>query len=213
MTVTDIFTDNFGLWQFGELDYIDSVKNFQDGSRKRFPLFYNNDLLSFETEDGSDVDLSAALLIMIDGVIQEPGVAYTFEGGTTFAFTAAPLPESQVDIFFYRGTRGSDTILVTSVNQIIEKGDQVQVLKNNAIRTTRSQGKRRVYNLDSSDKIETNIYVDGGINEDDYKPLSLIKQKVDMELNGEQVFKTRDSIEGQIFPAANIIKDFSTTGH
>ena len=211
LTVTDIFTDNFGLWQFGELDYIDSVKNFQDGSRKRFPLFYNNDLLSFETEDGSDIDLSAALLIMIDGVIQEPGVAYTFEGGTTFAFTAAPLPESQVDIFFYRGTRGSDTILVTSVNQIIEKGDQVQVLKNNAIRTTRSQGKRRVYNLDSSDKIETNIYVDGGINEDDYKPLSLIKQKVDMELNGEQVFKTRDSIEGQIFPAANVIKDFSTT--
>ena len=139
------------------------------------------------------------------------GVAYTFEGGTSFAFTAAPLPESKVDIFFYRGTRGLDSILVTSVNQIIEKGDQVQVLKNNAIRTTTSQDKRRVYNLDTSDRIETNLYIDQGINETDYKPLSLIKQKVDMELNGEQVFKTRDSIEGQIFPTANIIKDFSTT--
>ena len=211
LTVLDIFTDNFGSWQFGEIDYIDSIKNFQDGSRKRFPLFYNNELLSFEAETDSDIDLAAALLIIIDGVIQEPGVAYEFDGGTTFSFTAPPLPESKVDVFFYRGTRGTDTVLITGVNQLIEKGDQVQILKNNANRSTRSQGKRRVFNLDSSDKIETNKYIDGGINEQDYKPISVIKQKVDLTINGEKVYKTRDSLEGQVYPVAKIIGDFSTT--
>ena len=211
LTVLDIFTDNFGSWQFGEIDYIDSIKNFQDGSRKRFPLFYNNELLSFEAETDSDIDLAAALLIIIDGVIQEPGVAYEFDGGTTFSFTAPPLAEANIDVFFYRGTRGTDTVLITGVNQLIEKGDQVQILKNNANRSTRSQGKRRVYNLDASDKIETNVYIDEGINEEDYKPISIIKQKVDLTLNGEKVFKTRDSIEGQVFPVAKIIGDFSTT--
>ena len=211
LTVLDIFTDNFGSWQFGEIDYIDSIKNFQDGSRKRFPLFYNNDLLSFEAETDSDIDLAAALLIIIDGVIQEPGVAYEFDGGTTFSFTAPPLPEANIDVFFYRGTRGTDTVLITGVNQLIEKGDQVQILKNNANRSTRSQGKRRVYNLDASDKIETNVYIDAGINEEDYKPISVIKQKVDLTLNGEKVYKTRDSLEGQVFPVAKIIGDFSTT--
>ena len=211
LTVLDIFTDNFASWQFGELDYIDSIKNFQDGSRKRFPLFYNNELLSFEAADDSEVDLAAALLIIIDGVIQEPGVAYEFDGGTTFAFAAPPLEEAKIDIFFYRGTRGEDTVLVTGVNQLIEKGDQVQIFKNNSIRTTKSQGKRRVFNLDASDRIETNKYVDDGINESDYKPINIIKQKVDLTINGEKVYKTRDSIEGQVFPVAKVIADFSTT--
>ena len=210
LSVLDIFTDNFGCWQFGEIDYIDSIKNLQNGTRKRFPLFYNNELLSFETEE-DNIDLAAALLIIIDGVIQEPGVAYEFDGGTSFSFTAAPLEEAMIDIFFYRGTRGTDTVLVTGVNQLIEKGDQVQILKNNAIRSTRTQDKRRVFNLDASDKIETNKYLDQGINEEDYKPLSLIKQKIDLEINGEKVYKTRDSIEGQVYPVSKVIGDFSTS--
>ena len=211
LEVLDTFTDNFGSWQFGELDYIDSIRNLQDGTRTRFPLFYNNELLSFETATDSSIDLSICLLIMIDGVIQVPGEAYLFEGGTTFAFTAPPLPESKVDIFFYRGTRGQDTVLNTSINQIIERGDDIQLLKNNAIRTTKSQSVRSVFNLTSSDSIETNKYLDEGINETDFKPVDIIKQKVDKVLNGEVVHKTRDSIEGQIYPVGRVIADFSTT--
>jgi len=59
LTVIDTFSDNFGSWQFGELDFIDSLKNYQDGVRVRFPLLYNGDLLSFEKkDDDSDIDLS-----------------------------------------------------------------------------------------------------------------------------------------------------------
>jgi hypothetical protein len=41
--------------------------------------------------------------------------------------------------------------------------------------------------------------------------LSWIKQKVDRKINGEDVYKTRDSIESLVYPTAKIIKDFSTT--
>jgi hypothetical protein len=37
------------------------------------------------------------------------------------------------------------------------------------------------------------------------------KQKVDRKINGENVYKTRDSIESLIYPTAKIIKDFSIT--
>ena len=47
------------------------------------------------------------------------------------------------------------------------------------------------------------------INDTDFKPINIIKQKVDQVINGENVFKTRDSIETQIYPVAKIIKDFN----
>ena len=33
LTVNEVFQDTFAAWQFGELDYIDSIKNYQDGVR------------------------------------------------------------------------------------------------------------------------------------------------------------------------------------
>jgi hypothetical protein len=211
LTVVDTFSDSFAAWQFGEFDYIDSIKNYQDGVRTRFPLFYNNDLLSFEALEGSQVNLSNALLIVINGVIQDPGVAYEFEGGTSFIFKTAPRPEDNVAIFFYKGTGGDDTVLNTSINETLKRGDTVQVLKNNSISGTLTQNKRTIFDLSFSDKFETNLYSDQGVDSENNKPLSWIKQKVDRKINGENVYKTRDSIESLIYPTAKIIKDFSTT--
>ena len=50
LTVLEVFNDNFAAWQFGELDFIDSIENYQDGLRIRFPLFYNGSILSFENQ-------------------------------------------------------------------------------------------------------------------------------------------------------------------
>jgi hypothetical protein len=211
LTVVDTFSDSFAAWQFGQFDYIDSIKNYQDGVRTRFPLFYNNDLLSFEAKAGSQVNLSNALLIVINGVIQDPGVAYQFEGGTSFVFTTAPRPEDNVAVFFYRGTAGDDTELNTSINETLKRGDTVQVLKNNSISGTLTQNKRTIFDLSFSDKFETNLYSDQGVDSENNKPLSWIKQKVDRKINGENVYKTRDSIESLIYPTAKIIKDFSST--
>jgi len=33
INVVDTYSDNFAAWEFGELDYIDSIKNLQDGAR------------------------------------------------------------------------------------------------------------------------------------------------------------------------------------
>jgi hypothetical protein len=210
LTVVDTFSDSFAAWQFGEFDYIDSVKNYQDGVRTRFPLFYNNELLSFESIEDSQVNLSNALLIVINGVIQDPGVAYEFDGGTSFVFTTAPRPEDNVAIFFYKGTDGDDVVVVDSINETLKRGDTVQVLKNNSISGTITQDKRTIFDLSFSDKFETNLYSNQGVDSENNKPLSWIKQKVDRKINGEDVYKTRDSIESLIYPTAKIIKDFST---
>ena len=211
LTVIDTFSDSFASWQFGEFDYIDSIKNYQDGVRTRFPLYYNSDLLSFEKSEDSPIDLNNLLLIVINGVIQEPGISYQFEGGTSFILSSAPKPEDNIAIFFYRGTKGSDSKLNTNINETIKKGDTVQILKNDSISETISQNERVVFDLSSSDKFETNLYSDQGVDAVNYRPMSWIKQKKDTIINGEVVYKSRESIESQVYPTAKIIKDFSTT--
>ena len=78
LEVTQVFSDQVALWQFGELDFIDSIKKYQDGSRTRFPLFYNGSLISVESGDDFETDLSSVMVIMRNGVLQEPeAVSYT----------------------------------------------------------------------------------------------------------------------------------------
>ena len=43
----EIFNDQYSSWNFGQFDFIDSIKDLQDGSRTRFPIIYNSNLLSF----------------------------------------------------------------------------------------------------------------------------------------------------------------------
>ena len=211
LTVLETFSDNFRSWQFGELDYIDSVKNYQDGERIRFPLKYNGSVLSFEKPENSTIELQNVLLIIINGVIQDPGVSYVFDGGTSFAFTSPPKPEDQIDIFYYRGTRGVDDIQVDNVIPTLEKGDDVRVFKNDSITGTITQDQRTVFDISFADKFETSLYLDQGIDEVNSKPMSWTKQKIDRAINGEFVYKTRQSTIAQIYPTAKIIKDVTTS--
>ncbi len=217
LTVTEVFRDQYSSWNFGDFDFIDSIKELQDGQRKRFPLIYNASLLSFEVNednpDSSLIDLDALLLIFVNGVVQDPGESYTFEGGTSFEFAVAPDSDDIIDIFFYKGTNGVDSVQVaagSSVSPTIKKGDVVQVFKD-ASGITTSQEKRVVYDIRSSDEIETNLYTELGVDERNFKPLSWSKQKIDKKINGEIVFKTRDSIESQVYPTSKVIDDLSTT--
>jgi hypothetical protein len=209
LTVLETYSDKFAAWEFGELDFIDSISDLQDGVKTTFPLFYNGELISFEKEPDSRINLQNCLLIFINGVLQEPGVNYTFGGGTSFIFTTAPKPEDKVSIYFYKGS-AADISVVTNVNETIKKGDIVQVQKFNDNPNILSQNKRTVADLSFSDKFETDLYSGPGISTV-YRPLSWTKQKVDKEINGEIVSKARDSIEPLIFPTVNIIDDVSTT--
>ena len=212
LTVLETFTDSFSSWQFGELDYIDSIRDLQNGLRRRFPLRQNSQLISFQKDPtvtaSSQLDLKNVLVIFIDGVIQIPGEAYEFDGGTSVVFTEPPSNTSEVDIFFYRGTSGDDSFQA-SVPETIKKGDSVTLNKKDGDDNTETQAKRLVSDVASSDKINTTIYSAQGVNDEVFRPLDWRKQKADKLINSEIVTKVRDSIEPQIYPVARLIGDIS----
>jgi len=215
LTVLETFNDSFCAWQFGEIDYIDSIKLYQDGVRTRFPLYYNNELLSFELDqsdaDSQLINFSSLLIIFINGVLQKSGDAYQFTGGTSFTFSVPPKPNDKVDIFFYRGTRDEDSQLIET-DETIKIGDDLQVFSNNNfIENTITQNSRIVYEIVGSDRIETNLYIDQGIDTNIEKPVYWTKQKSDLIIKEQFVSKSRNSIEPQIYPTANIIKDFNSS--
>ena len=207
LTVIDTFSDSFAAWQVGEMDYIDSIKELQNGARTRFPLRYNGDLLSFES-DNDDVDIDALLLIFVNGIMQHPGKHYTFEGGTSFVFAEPPKAGSTVSIFFYRGTRATDS-LVVDIDETIKDGDLIQLKTTKDIQ---GQDPRVVASISDSDQVRTSIYTGLNINEVDYRLLDWSKQKIDRIIEGEPVYKSRDSIEGLVYPTSRIIGDLPSSG-
>ena len=224
LEVIEIFRDRFSAWQFGEIDYIDSIQNFQDGSKVRFPLYFNGQILSFEKDDtdatSQQIDLDAVLIIFVNGVLQTPKVNYQFEGGSTVLFDSAPDPEDKVDIFFYKGTEGVD-VQIEDIQQVIEIGDEFRVLRNDQVtgvstisetNSLRSQTNDRVLKeIIGADIVETDIYTGIGITENTQKPIRWEKQKVDIILNDVIIPKTRSVLEPQIYPTAKIIGNLTNT--
>ena len=224
LEVLEIFNDKFSAWQFGEIDAIDSIKILQDGVRTRFPLFFNGELLSFEKtlEDPRSalIDLDAVLLIFINGVLQKPGEAYQFQGGTTFTFTEAPSGESgpglndhdKVDIYFYKGTDGVD-VQLQNVSETIKIGDNLRVFANPSLPgiTTSQQKERIVKEILNTDILDTDIYTGLGIDEKNEKPIRWTKQKTDFIINGQKIDKSRSILEPQIYPTSKIIGNLTNT--
>ena len=233
LEVLEVFNDKFSAWQFGELDYIDSIKILQDGERRRFPLFFNGELLSFEkdlTDTQSQlIDLNAVLLIFVNGVLQKPNVSYQFEGGSTFTFLEAPRGESQpglndnddVDIFFYKGTQGEDTI-VEDIQPTVKIGDTLKIEKNSLVagmpivHTSREREQTRarvVKDILNTDLVETDIYSGIGIvtTGGALRPITWTKQKRDLRINGTLIDKSRSILEPQVYATSKIIGDLSTT--
>ena len=215
LEVVEIFRDKFSAWQFGEIDFIDSIENLQDGSDVRFPLFFNGQLLSFEIDktnaDSILIDLDAVLIIFVNGVLQTPKKAYQFEGGSTFTFTEPPDPEDKVDIFFYKGQDGVD-VEILDIQETIKIGDKLRITRNENIGITTSQDRNRIVKeILSADLVETDMYTGKGIDKNDEKPVRWEKQKIDVVLNGDIISKTRSVLEPQIYPTAKIISDLSTT--
>ena len=215
LEVTETFNDSMSAWSFGEMNYIDSIEAFQDGSRKRFPLIYEGELLSFELDLNnplsSQIDLNAVLVIFVNGVIQQPGSSYTFEGGTSFIFNQAPSDSDKIDVFFYLGQDGVDVVIV-DVDETFKIGDEVLVKKHPNFNLTKDQNRdRTIFDILSADTLETDIYLGPGINENDFKPISWTKQKLDKFVKGDFVYKTRDSIEPRILPTSKVIGDINAS--
>ena len=132
ITVDSIYTDNFSLVNFGEFDYLDSIQTLQNGSRTRFPLKFDGELVTFKTDsrdvDSQLIEIRSLLLIFINGVVQVPGESYLYDGGTSFVFTEPPDEFDNVSLFFYKGTNNVD-IEYTDIIETIKTGDELQILK------------------------------------------------------------------------------------
>jgi len=214
LTILDVYSDSFSAIQFGDLDYIDSIKNYQDGSRTRFPLYYNSQLISFEKNledpDSQLIEFDKLLIIFLNGVLQQPEVSYEFDGGTSFSFVEPPKIDDKVDIYFYKGS--SQDSEIKNIYETVKPGDIVQVFSNNGnLSNTVTQNERIILKIDSIDVIETNLYNEQGIDGINYKPVYWTKQKNDLFINGELVSKSRDLFEPQIYPTAKIIKSVTSS--
>ncbi len=178
----------------------------------RFPLFYQSQLVSFEIDrndqDSTEIDLSTVLLVFINGVLQEPNLNYVFTGGSIIEFSSAPTVNDNVVIFFYRGTIGQDSFIF-DINENIKKGDALRLDKSAEMqfnKVTKDQSNfaqiedRIIKRIDSAATVETPFYQGPGVSNDNYKPMTWIKQKGDLFIDGSLVSKARDSYEAQINP-------------
>ena len=211
LEVVETFTDRFSSWSFGQMDYIDSIFGYQNGTRKRFPLYYNGELLSFELDPNNplsaNIDLDSVLVIFINGVLQTPGYAYQFTGGTSFLFMEAPKVNDKVDIFFYIGQDGID-VLQVETTETLKIGDDVRMLRQPMLSTSQKQiNDRAITEIVGSDIMETNIYSGPGVDDTNFRPFDWIKQKKDIYVKGDIVSKVRPVLETKIFPTAKIIGD------
>ena len=217
LSVDEIYTDSFAMWQFGEFDYIDSIKSLQNGVRTKFPLKLNNELISVEASASllSSVNIENIFLVTVNGIVQEPNKSYTIIGGTSINFTDAPTGDTSPDqndgddisILFYKGTGGDDSEVVEGQKTIIKTGDEVRIESTidslgNKVET---QDNRTVTGINTSTTLETNVYQGQGISETISRPLTLIRQKVDKTINKVFFSKKRSELEPRIIPTSKII--------
>ena len=151
LEVTQIFQDKFSSWQFGEIDFIDSIRNLQDGSRTRFPLFFNGQLLSFEKDLNNArsqlIDLNSVLLIFVNGVLQDLVQKLSLSKvAQHLSFIEAPKPDAKVDIFFYKGQDGVD-VDTADIQQTVKIGDELRLFKHPVGFTTSQSNERTIKEL------------------------------------------------------------------
>ena len=175
-TVSEVFSDSFSSINLENLIILIALR-FYKMARERDSHCSYHQLLSFQ-KNASDVrssliDFDAVLLIYLNGVMQEPKVSYTFDGGTTFSFMrhlskmirliSSSIEELNIDS------------LQVDVTETVKPGDNLHILKNDGNSTTVSQTPRIVSSIVSSDIVETGIYGDG--DDANYKPVDWTKQK------------------------------------
>jgi len=115
--------DFYGFY-LGKLTLLDDLAPYFDNSKKNFTMKSDNEPFSLES-DNSAVVASNNLLIFINGVFQEPGIAYDLRG-SIIEFSEAPRAGSECALYIYTGS-ASDVLISNTFNSI-DPGDRVQVV-------------------------------------------------------------------------------------
>jgi hypothetical protein len=209
ISVNRTAVDSFYGWTVGSLRLLDDISFLFNNRRRAFPLVYEGNRFAILAKPGSNIDIQSVLLVFVNDILQEPGVSYTFNGGSTITFSE-PLkryPNGQTDklkIIFYRGTEGIDVIDV-DILETIKIGDNVRIESETEIY---KQDTRLVEDIPTVDVVETNVYRGKGIfnNPDFLRPVNWTKQRNDSFIDGKPVTKDRPVYEPLLFPTTSIIQ-------
>jgi hypothetical protein len=209
VTIEAIQADDFVGWSIGDLQVLDSIDSLFNNVNVTFPLSFNGERTSIRARTGSNVREDALLLVFLNNVLQVPGEAYEFDGGSTLTFSFPPRFGDRCSIIFYRGTSSIDTVDV-EVLDTIKVGDKVTLNDSDILY---QEDPRLVTDVVATDAVTTNIYFGAGINPDEtyVRPLSWTRQTEDIILDGEEIGKDRELYEANIFPTTVAIKDFTAS--
>lgn len=224
ITIESTYSDQFNGFSVGEFEVFDSLDSQFDGTQKSFKLTINNSPISIRSQPGSNIEVDKTLLVFINDILQEPGVAYQFGGGSVITFTEAPKPgldgvENSGDtskVIFYKGA-GDVDVVFTDILETVKVGDTLKISNNPELGQpiTLNQNKRTVTGINTLDSVETNNYPGPGITsiQTTLRPVTWCKQITDKFINGKFVGKDRIEYEPQIYPASYLIQPlgFNTT--
>mgnify|MGYP003323718509 FL=1 len=210
-TVASTSDDKFSGWSLGKFQILDNFSNEFNSSKTQFTLRENGEPISIEKIPGSPISLDDVLLIFINDVLQKPGKAYKFEGGSQLKFTEAPPTGASLQVLFYRGT-DSDVITVEAVETIL-KGDIITIGSPTNDRSILEQDSRTIREVVSRDTLQTTIYKGQGITDakTPMRPVTWRKQEDDKIVDGVKVSKARGLYVGRVLPATRIISGVGTT--
>ena len=222
ITVESTYSDQFNGWTVGEFEVFDALDSQFDGTQKSFKLTINDQPISIRSQPGSNIEVDKTLLVFINDILQEPGVAYQFEGGSVITFAEAPKAgldgvENSSDtskIIFYKGA-GSVDVVFTDILETVKIGDMLDINNNPDLGQpiTLDQTQRTVTGINTLDSVETNNYPGPGITSDQsiLRPVIWCKQSIDKFINGKYVGKDRVEYEPQIYPASYLIQPLSVS--
>ena len=137
---------DFYCFYVGQLQDMDSIAPFMNGTKKTFILKKNDQPFSLES-DSNEVIPANNLVMFLNGVYQEPEVAYTLDG-SILEFSEAPRAGSEVLIYIYTGSNLD--IVTEDTFSALDPGDLLQVQSEGDI--------RRLATIASSSSLDTYEY-------------------------------------------------------
>lgn len=209
ITVESTYSKLSAGWTIGDIQIVDSIEHLFDSSRKLFPIIINGNQTTIRAKKGSNIDVEATLIIIVNDVIQVPGKSYNFKGGSIIEFTEAPKENDTCKIFFYKGT-GDVDVKAVDILETVKVGDSVALNSDNIIF---NESERIVTQINSTDDIDTTLYTKSGISNDAnlIRPIKWCKQTEDLIINGIKIPKNRSIYEASIYPTTNIIQNVGTS--
>ena len=212
-TVEETQDDEFAGWVFGKLQILDDFSDEFDGRKTVFTIKENNIPLSIEAGTSVPIDVEFNLLVFLNDTLQQPNVAYVFDGGTQLEFTEPPAAGTTLQILLYRGT-DSDVSTAGALNTV-KIGDTLKIIKDRKQVTPVTQSKRVVTAITSRDTLRTNVYTKQGISNQTspLRPIIWCKQQEDKIVEGRVVSKSRVEYASAVRPSARLIQSVGTTGN